>query len=525
VVYPSEIGFQKIIMNDSRQRNSQGQFAPEQQGGMDANTTSAAYNPQIIEARKASLAEKLRRAIGIRRGVEESVPQEQRVLSRGDIKLRLRELATQVAPPYVEEKKRGGIAKVGALGLGLGLGIGGAVAGVRYLRPVVSKAANRAARNVTKGAQDVADAAKSAIPEAAEAVKKTAADAQDAMALGSDLGKAYKWAKSAVGGGLYNIRHPRQTMRETRGAFRAGVKEGQLRRAAKLAGKSKEEIDAIKVPYPRRARPDWALSAVLRLVEFSDALLKKYDPEKKENDPWGGRFATAAGAMGLGIGGSQLLVSRIKPTIYGKGDKGGVDANRRSDVLDRFARSKGYSVVGPKFAGQGQRVHAAVMPGTVGLKSKKGDAFFRDVVAQMAGAAPGEKGVLFRPKKSPDFVRAHEVGHILQKPTLIKSLPRLAGNYAPLAAVGGLIGTERENDKKAAIIAGAGTAMALPTLVNEVDASARGYKVMRKLGASRMRAAGAFVGLPTYGAMAAIPALAWGGRKLRQKIQEKKERK
>jgi hypothetical protein len=67
---------------DSRPRNNNGQFAPEEMGGVDANTTSAAYNPQIIEARKASLAEKLRRAIGLRRGVEESVPQEQKVLSR-----------------------------------------------------------------------------------------------------------------------------------------------------------------------------------------------------------------------------------------------------------------------------------------------------------------------------------------------------------------------------------------------------------------------------------------------------------
>ncbi|NDG71155.1 MAG: hypothetical protein EBY32_07590 [Proteobacteria bacterium] len=69
---------------DSRPRNNNGQFAPESGGSMDANTTSAAYNPQIIEARKATLAEKLRRAIGLRRGVEESVPQEQRVLSRFD---------------------------------------------------------------------------------------------------------------------------------------------------------------------------------------------------------------------------------------------------------------------------------------------------------------------------------------------------------------------------------------------------------------------------------------------------------
>jgi hypothetical protein len=75
---------------DSRPRNNQGQFAPEEMGGMDPNTTSAAYNPQIIEARKATLAEKLRRAIGLRRGVEETVPQERTMLSA---KLRLRELA------------------------------------------------------------------------------------------------------------------------------------------------------------------------------------------------------------------------------------------------------------------------------------------------------------------------------------------------------------------------------------------------------------------------------------------------
>jgi hypothetical protein len=59
---------------DSRPRNNNGQFAPDEMSGVDANTTSAAYNPQIIEARKATLAEKLRRAVGIRRGVEESVP-------------------------------------------------------------------------------------------------------------------------------------------------------------------------------------------------------------------------------------------------------------------------------------------------------------------------------------------------------------------------------------------------------------------------------------------------------------------
>lgn len=416
-------------MNDSRQRNSQGQFAPEQQGGMDPNTTSAAYNPQIIEARKASLAEKLRRAIGIRRGVEESVPQEQRVLSA---KLRLRELAAQAAqPPYVEEKKRSGIGKVGALGLGLGLGIGGAVAGVRYLRPVVSKAVNRAARNVTKGTQDVADAAKTAIPEAAEAVKKTAADAQDAMALGSDLGKAYKWAKSAVGGGLYNIRHPRQTMRETRGAFRAGVKEGQLRRAAKLAGKSKEEIEAIKVPYPKRARPAWALSAVLRLDRLKELAalsgrLVEFSKQEKEKLSTKQKIGVAAGLGAAALGASLLPASARLAAIQGReilhgvrqkaaATRGlqkfikppGVDANRGgrmvSDYIDASQAALNRGLHG-RAAGAVLR-YASENPGSLVAKKIGGDfkvshyARFRAGHKQALGHWDWEVGELYKGKR------------------------------------------------------------------------------------------------------------------------------
>jgi hypothetical protein len=73
-------------MTDPRPRNNQGQFASEQAGGIDAATTSTAYNPQIIEQRRASLLEKIRRMRGAKQ-VEETVPespQEQRVLSRFD---------------------------------------------------------------------------------------------------------------------------------------------------------------------------------------------------------------------------------------------------------------------------------------------------------------------------------------------------------------------------------------------------------------------------------------------------------
>ena len=217
-------------MNDSRARNSQGQFAPDEQGGMDPNTTSAAYNPQIIEARKASLAEKLRRAIGLRRGVEETVPQQQQLSA----KLRLRELARVAAQPYPEEERKGGIGKMGAIGLGLGLGIGGGVAGARYLRPILKKNIGR----VSEGIFGASDAAKQAIPKMAAEVENTAKSVQgavlqasqnidDATVIPRTAGKVFK---SVVLPRAWNVLNPGKRWKEIRGGFEAGMEESQLRR-------------------------------------------------------------------------------------------------------------------------------------------------------------------------------------------------------------------------------------------------------------------------------------------------------
>lgn len=251
-------------MNDPRPRNNQGQFAPESGGGLDPNTTSTAYNPQIIEQRKLSLIEKIRRLRGPRNGVEESVPQREQALSA---KLRLRELARQAYDPYAPQEERRGVGKLGALGLGLGVGIGGGVAGVKFLRPVISKAANRAALRVTRGAADVADAAKKAIPEAADAVKKTAADAQDAMAIGRDAGKIYQRVKPQAARGLWNLTHPRAFFKEIAGEFRAGVKEGQL------------TADAMKnAPRNPKARAHWR--------ERAKAKISVANPNKATRPTW-----------------------------------------------------------------------------------------------------------------------------------------------------------------------------------------------------------------------------------------------
>jgi hypothetical protein len=363
-------------MNDSRQRNSQGQFAPEQQGGVDANTTSAAYNPQIIEARKASLAEKLRRAIGLRRGVEESVPEDRTMLSA---KLRLRELARVAAQPYPEEERKGGIGKLGALGLGLGLGIGGGVAGVKYLRPVVSKAVNRAARNVTKGTQDVVDAAKTAIPEAAAAVKQTAADAQDAMAIGKDIGKTYQKAKPQVQRGFWNVTNPRKFAKEIYGEFKAGMKEGEAVKAAMAnapknpktrsewrkrlvqgswwRGERRIKGDQIKNPY-KANRPAWAdgetmFERLQDLVEFSNRLIA-FEEERSSAGILGGLTAAGVGALALPTALPALRnLRRLKKTTGAKGmeDRAGFVADYLR-MASRAGRTPGLEQFVGGFKGQ-----------------------------------------------------------------------------------------------------------------------------------------------------------------------------
>jgi hypothetical protein len=153
-------------MNDSRRRNDHGQFAPEVQGELDANNTSAAYNPQIIENRKATLGEKLRKAIGLRGGVEQSVPE--RVLSA---KLRLRELARQAAyDPYSgQAQPAAGDAGKDFRNAALGIGALGAGGGAAYL----GWRGGQASKSV-QGAADSAKAATESAKAAADEVQRAA---------------------------------------------------------------------------------------------------------------------------------------------------------------------------------------------------------------------------------------------------------------------------------------------------------------------------------------------------------------
>lgn len=167
-------------MTDPRPRNTQGQFAPQEAGGIDPNTTSTAYNPQIIEQRRASLLEKIRRMRGVRNGVEESVPQREQMLSA---KLRLRELARQAYDPYAPKPAEPGQGAQDFRNAALGLGALAAGGGVAY--------AGWRGAQAAKSAQVLTDDALKTSTE----VRKAARSARIAAAR---MGRAGKWAKTQM---------------------------------------------------------------------------------------------------------------------------------------------------------------------------------------------------------------------------------------------------------------------------------------------------------------------------------------
>ena len=239
---------------------------------------------------------------------------------------------------------------------------------------------------------------------------------------------------------------------------------------------------------------------------------------KRDRFGYGVRDAVIAG--GLGVGANYGAVKAVM--AYSGGPGVGRRDTGVNDTLDRFARRKGYEPVANK------RMSAAVMPRSSGvpdsLKKLIPDdtrralrAGVEDARKGQFGTAGGKNGIFFRTRMTPSALRAHEIGHIAGKPTILKTVgTRMPFQAVPLGAMAGAIGADRKNDWIANTIAGAGTLAGGAVLADEVDASVRGYKVMRRLGKGRKAAAGAFIGVPTYAAIAAMPAMGWGLRKRRQ---------
>lgn len=130
---------------------------------------------------------------------------------------------------------------------------------------------------------------------------------------------------------------------------------------------------------------------------------------------------------------------------------------------------------------------------------------------------------LVRPGKNPAITYgthrnasaiAHEIGHALAPKFVFNpytiGLSNAARNIGGgLGTVGALLSRDEANSRRSAI---AGSLAQVPSLGIELDASIRGARLLRNLGAKS--GMGAFVGLPSYALMAAAPLGAHYTKKL-----------
>lgn len=126
----------------------------------------------------------------------------------------------------------------------------------------------------------------------------------------------------------------------------------------------------------------------------------------------------------------------------------------------------------------------------------------------------------FGPYTTPGMY-AHEMGHALNHGSTPSYLRRLAEGSANMVSGGrvlkgmSVVGAASPliGDDALGYTGAAASAIGLPSLVDEAAASARGYRMLRRLGAGRGKALGAFIGMPTYLAMSSAPMLPWAIRK------------
>lgn len=121
----------------------------------------------------------------------------------------------------------------------------------------------RGARRIEKVAKSNFRRAGAKVGNVASTFGKTQDNVRNSTSIYADLGKVYREAK----GGLYNILNPGNTWKETKAAFKAGMKGNK--------------------DYPKSPRPDWALSAKLRIKEFAQSRLET----SEDGIPLNGRVA------------------------------------------------------------------------------------------------------------------------------------------------------------------------------------------------------------------------------------------
>ncbi len=148
----------------------------------------------------------------------------------------------------------------------------------------------------------------------------------------------------------------------------------------------------------------------------------------------------------------------------------------------------------------------------------KNPGILEEIITKLTGVRPRPQGtsyvpatkeILMHPNQSGAAFMAHELGHhhggagLMNVNMAGKGITGLASTIAAL----------QPHEDTSAVAAGVGTAAGLGTLASELDASRRGYRLMRQAGSGRKGALMAFAGIPSYLAYAALPGATWGIKK------------
>ena len=255
------------------------------------------------------------------------------------------------------------------------------------------------------------------------------------------------------------------------------------------------------------------------------------------------RMANANIAASLGAGlvpqlGGLLYLKKLVPSLYANVE---TPLNEKQQkVFDRFIRSKNFDVSdfqreartlghmyhhgnrdprnyfgaytpflekmfsGPFFAPNDGGITSKILKRTGGLfkdfKKTKGFINLNDDFFNSSGGpnSPLKPGVL-----------AHEVGHGVGPSAYLKGGARMLSMLLPGLNLGQVLLAKNEDEGRMGAMVSPLTAA--PLLGSEIDASVRGSKILSKLTKgklSMLQRLSPFVGLPTYAAFAASPALA-----------------
>jgi len=208
------------------------------------------------------------------------------------------------------------------------------------------------------------------------------------------------------------------------------------------------------------------------------------------------------------VDGAQIesLGDRAKRLLYGDPTKPGTGWGWLAGEAPVALGSALYNqaIVAPAIARPGDaKVNAAVGR----LLGDRGISVLENVGAKGNHFDPsrGIVGLTKRLLNSNSGILGHEAGHALGPIGRSRLASLLYGIGRP-SLIGGSLGVAFSDSA----VGGAGNAAmgmlgATPMMLEELGASARGYRLLRNMGAGRARALGAFIGLPTYAAALSSP--------------------